>query len=68
MEVKITKNTLKFEPIKVAVEFSITSYDELYEFIRYSAEVGDVCQYNGDNSEILSDLMLSICEAVTEGL
>ena len=68
MEIKVKKDVVKFEPIKVTVDFSITSYDELKEFIDYADDNGDVSQYNGNNSVVLGTLMSVICDYVAEGL
>lgn len=68
MNIKVTKNTVKFEPIVVSVEFQITSYDELKEFIDFNEDHGDVCQYNGDKSYPLTEIMEEICVAVAKGL
>ncbi len=68
MEIKVKKDVLNFEPIKVTVDFSITSYDELKEFIEYADQEGDVCQYNGNNSTVLSGLMSAICDNVAKGI
>ena len=68
MEVKVKKDIVKFEPIKVQVDFTITSYDELKEFITYFDDKGDVTQSTGYSSTVLSGLMRDICESVAEGL
>jgi len=68
MEIKVNKDIINFEPIKVHVDFTIISYDEFKEFINYADQSGDVCQYNGNNSDILSTLMENICDSVAEGL
>ena len=50
------------------IDFTITSYDELSEFVSFGNETGEVYQYDGKTSNILTDLMQNICESVAEGL
>ena len=68
MNIKVTKNTIQFEPITVSVEFQITSYDELKEFVKFNEDEGDVCQYNGDKSYVLTEIIETICTSVAKGL
>lgn len=68
MKITVKKNTVKFEPIIVDVQFQITSYEELKEFITFNEDSGDVCHYNGDKSDSLTEIMESICHEVSRGI
>lgn len=68
MKITVKKNTVKFDPIIVDVQFEIASYEDLKEFITFNEDHGDVCQYNGDKSYPLTDIMEAICEEVSKGI
>ena len=68
MEITVKKSQSNFEPIIVDVQFQITSYAELKEFMEYANQNGDVYQYDGSSSDTLNNLMISICESVSKDL
>ena len=68
MEITVKKAQSNFEPIIVDVQFKITSYEELKEFMEYANQNGDVYQYDGSSSDTLNNLMISICESVSKDL
>ena len=61
MEITVKKAQSNFEPIIVDVQFKITSYEELKEFMEYANQNGDVYQYDGSSSDTLNNLMISSC-------
>ncbi len=64
---KVQSKPIKFTPIKVQVEFTIESKEELQEFKDFTDQTdASVTDNNAESMEHLNDLVINICNKVVD--